>query len=399
MSFSSEDLRNDYVAAGGTDFNFTLPIYSEDDIAVYNDGSLAVKGTHYTVRSGADVFTALPESSLPATGFVRFAVAPTNGVNVSIVPVQPFKQTSEYTTEPFPAARVEKDFDKGAMIGRRLREIMRRTLQLNIWSVKTLTLDEPVADKFLRYSGDAQRVIPSTIVPAGSIATPVATSEGGLGQAVTGVAKGSLPVGLVGGTFDKVLVGADDTIIQADSAQTPGLIWRTIGAALLKMLTTKGDIAVSTGAVVQRKAVGANGTILEADSAQADGIKWTGNPIRVIHAIHQALAASETKFLGPWTGDSAEATGFVRFRATRAGVLRNLRVEAVTSPGANNITFTVRINGVDSALVVVLTGSTVGSNVADAPAVAAGDLITIKAVASAGITTTTVSVDFEHTTL
>lgn len=40
-------------------------------------------------------------------------------------------------------------------------------------------------------------------------------------------------------------------------------------------LTTKGDIYVATGAsTVVRRGVGANGTILTADSAEADGVKW-----------------------------------------------------------------------------------------------------------------------------
>ena len=41
------------------------------------------------------------------------------------------------------------------------------------------------------------------------------------------------------------------------------------------LLTTKGDIIVATGnATLVRQGVGANGTVLTADSAEADGVKW-----------------------------------------------------------------------------------------------------------------------------
>jgi hypothetical protein len=40
-------------------------------------------------------------------------------------------------------------------------------------------------------------------------------------------------------------------------------------------MTTKGDLVVATGSgTFQRQAVGANGTVLTADSAEADGVKW-----------------------------------------------------------------------------------------------------------------------------
>jgi hypothetical protein len=62
-------------------------------------------------------------------------------------------------------------------------------------------------------------------------------------------------------TFD---VANTYTIAQADAAFIPDSI-----------VTTKGDLIVATGSgTVIRQGVGANGTVLTANSAQADGVEW-----------------------------------------------------------------------------------------------------------------------------
>jgi len=68
------------------------------------------------------------------------------------------------------------------------------------------------------------------------------------------------------------------------------------------------------------------------------------------------------------------------FRIPRAGVLRNMRVR-VGAPGAGTetVSYTLQINGVDTALVTtMLVTAADGSNLVNAPAVAAGDRIGIK---------------------
>lgn len=85
------------------------------------------------------------------------------------------------------------------------------------------------------------------------------TNSAVIGKVLTGYTSGS-------GT-----VAATDTILQA--------VQKLNGNDALKQplatLTTKGDIYVATGAsTVVRRGVGANGTILTADSAEADGVKW-----------------------------------------------------------------------------------------------------------------------------
>jgi hypothetical protein len=54
-------------------------------------------------------------------------------------------------------------------------------------------------------------------------------------------------------------------------AHTPA----AIGAIASSLVTTKGDLIVATGSgTVVRQGVGADGTVLTADSAQADGVNW-----------------------------------------------------------------------------------------------------------------------------
>jgi hypothetical protein len=60
---------------------------------------------------------------------------------------------------------------------------------------------------------------------------------------------------------------------------TVGRIPSVEGGIQPTLLTTKGDIIVATGnATLVRQGVGANGTVLTADSAEADGVKWAAIP-------------------------------------------------------------------------------------------------------------------------
>ena len=87
---------------------------------------------------------------------------------------------------------------------------------------------------------------------------------------------------LIGATADntpaRVAVGANDTVLTADSAQAAGLAWGP--APIAKALVdAKGDLIGATADnTPARVAVGANGTSLVADSAQAAGLRWALPP-------------------------------------------------------------------------------------------------------------------------
>ena len=69
----------------------------------------------------------------------------------------------------------------------------------------------------------------------------------------------------------RIGVGADGTVLTANSSEPTGLEWATPSDQT--PLTTKGDV-FTFSTVDARIGVGANGTVLTADSAETTGLKW-----------------------------------------------------------------------------------------------------------------------------
>jgi|SRR4051794_3101056 hypothetical protein len=93
--------------------------------------------------------------------------------------------------------------------------------------------------------------------------------------------------------------GATDTQVATWDAAT--LQWKPANATGLTLLTAKGDIATRTSTTVVRKGVGANGTVLIADSTQTDGLNWRALVIGDVPGV--APVASPT-----FTGDPKAPT-------------------------------------------------------------------------------------------
>jgi hypothetical protein len=78
---------------------------------------------------------------------------------------------------------------------------------------------------------------------------------------------------------------------------TVGRIPSVEGGIQPTLLTTKGDIIVATGnATLVRQGVGANGTVLTANSAQADGVEWAtpATPASGLTLISNQTLTSQT---------------------------------------------------------------------------------------------------------
>jgi hypothetical protein len=78
---------------------------------------------------------------------------------------------------------------------------------------------------------------------------------------------------------------------------TVGRIPSVEGGIQPTLLTTKGDIIVATGnATLVRQGVGANGTVLTANSAQADGVEWAtpAGGLTLINRTSVSAAASQS---------------------------------------------------------------------------------------------------------
>ncbi len=109
-----------------------------------------------------------------------------------------------------------------------------------------------------------------------------------------------------GSAMTRVPVGANDTVLMADSGETLGLKWYALTSA-------KGDVLSHNGSDPIALTVGANGTLLEAQSGETTGLKWrVGNTAKGDILTHdgsthlkKAVGANDTLL----TADSAQTTG------------------------------------------------------------------------------------------
>lgn len=304
---TTEVLRDDIVAAGSADFTFTFPIYEEGHIMVLDNGTLMTINTDYTVRNGANLFSVLTPASLPAVGFIRFTVAPTVGHTISMIPLQPVQQPSDYVVEPFPSGRIEKDLDKSIMVSRMIREALRRTPKFDIKSLKQdVAYDDPIGDYFLKWNSAGTRIVgASGLASLGAVVVPITVANGGLGANNSAVARGAIPVFTAAGVIGFITIGA------------------------------KGAIFVSDGVDVQKLSVGANGFALVADSTQATGVKWavvltTGdNTFNGLQQFSKGTDIASAAALSPLVGGNFfTVTGSVTITSiatVQAGVVITLR--------------------------------------------------------------------------
>jgi hypothetical protein len=85
----------------------------------------------------------------------------------------------------------------------------------------------------------------------------------------------------------------------------------SVGAVANSLATTKGDIFVATGnATLVRQGVGANGTVLTANSAQADGVEWAApaSPASASSIINTFESTTSTSYAALTTAQSVTLT-------------------------------------------------------------------------------------------
>jgi len=97
-------------------------------------------------------------------------------------------------------------------------------------------------------------------------------------------AKGDIIAATAADAVARVAVGANNTVLVADSAQSAGVKWAV--SPPLDVVTTKGDLLVATAAdTVARLGVGTNNYVLTADSSEATGTKWAAPTVGTVTAV------------------------------------------------------------------------------------------------------------------
>jgi hypothetical protein len=151
---------------------------------------------------------------------------------------------------------------------------------------------------------------------------------------------------------------------------TVGRIPSVEGGIQPTLLTTKGDIIVATGnATLVRQGVGANGTVLTANSAQADGVEWAASATSTLTTTGDTLFASGANTLARraigTTGQVLTVSGGVPVWASPAGggkvlqvVMGSTSTNVSTSSGTysdTGLTATITPSATSSKILVLAT--------------------------------------------
>lgn len=137
-------------------------------------------------------------------------------------------------------------------------------------------------------------------------------------------------------------VGTEGQLLVVRTANSDKTAWE--GLATILGLTTKGDILVrnDVGSIV-RLPVGANTTVLTADSTVAEGVKWgssasssTMPPVTVVTTTPYTATASDEVLLINMAVASAVSIFLPNSAAYKRYVIKDLKGDA----GTNNVTIT-----------------------------------------------------------
>jgi hypothetical protein len=257
MTILATTTRVAYAANGVlTQFAYPYKIFASSQLQVYVDDVLKTIATHYTVSGvGND-----------NGGLVTFLVAPTAGTTVLLLRVLDATQESELpANDKFPSQTVEDMADKAVMLIQQLQEVDDRTLLLPVSSEHSnLSLPEPESAKFLRWKATEDGLENATISGLGAIGVPITAPDGGTGQ--TTYTKGDLLVATGAAALGKRSVGADGTILTADSAESTGVKWAAPALAAAPVFKITDHGAVSDYHFIANAAMSSGSAILTSAS-------------------------------------------------------------------------------------------------------------------------------------
>lgn len=136
--------RVQYAGSGTGPYNFSFQILDDDDIAVYQDDTLLVKTTDYTVTINADGTGSITTtSSIPGTD------------NITIIGARPYARLTDFSTGgDFFADSVNDELDGIMILIQQLREVSSRAFTMSSTTTFTgsLTFPPPGAGEYLRWN-------------------------------------------------------------------------------------------------------------------------------------------------------------------------------------------------------------------------------------------------------
>lgn len=154
-----------------------------------------------------------------------------------------------------------------------------------------------------------------------------------------------------------------------------------VGAQLFRGAGSPEGVVTARISSVYLRSDGGQATVLYYKESGTGNTGWVavgGWPL--VFGAQDLGTAATALFMGPGWIAAANATE-MQVAITRPGILRNLRVNVKTAGTDNQtITFTVRKNGVDTAIVATISNTATGlvSDLVNTTTVVAGDLISIK---------------------
>jgi len=107
-----------------------------------------------------------------------------------------------------------------------------------------------------------------------TLGNAIDTTMGTMTPKSTFTAKGSIAAATAASTPANVTVGANGTVLTADSTAATGVAWAAPASS--SPLTTKGDL-YTYSTTNARLGVGSNNQVITADSSTATGLKYTGD--------------------------------------------------------------------------------------------------------------------------